>query len=124
MKRIEVACGVVLNDKGQYLIAQRGDVIHNGKWEFAGGKLKDNETAFDAIKRELVEELNITVEPKSELLRYPFKDFLLIFIECEYSFGEIELKEHTSIKWVFKNELINYQFLEGDIKFIERLNHN
>lgn len=124
MKRIEVACGVVLNDKGQYLIAQRGDGKHNGKWEFAGGKLKDDETAFDAIKRELVEELNITVEPKSELLRYPFKDFLLIFIECKYLSGEIELKEHNAFRWVVKNELNNYQFLEGDIKFIERLNHN
>lgn len=121
MKRIEVACGVVLNDKGQYLIAQRGDGKHNGKWEFAGGKLKDYETAFDAITRELNEELNITVKPQSELLRYPFKNFLLIFIECKYLYGEIELKEHNSYRWVVNHELNNYQFLEGDMEFIESL---
>ena len=57
MKRIEVACGVVLNDKGQYLIAQRGDGKHNGKWEFAGGKLKDDETSFDAIIRDVIKKM-------------------------------------------------------------------
>jgi 8-oxo-dGTP diphosphatase len=121
MKRIEVACGVVLNEKGQYLIAERGDRAHNGKWEFAGGKLKKNESPYEAIQRELKEELNITVQPKSELLRYPFKDYLLIFIECKYLSGEIELKEHNSVKWVFLSELKNYEFLEGDKNFINKL---
>ena len=122
MKRIEVACGVVLNEKGQYLIAERGDRAHNGKWEFAGGKLKDYESPFEAIQRELKEELNISVQPKSELLRYTFKDYLLIFIECKYLSGEIELTEHNTVKWVFLNELKNYEFLEGDKNFIEKIN--
>ena len=122
MKKIDVACGVVINDKGQYLIAQRGDGKYAEKWEFAGGKLNLDETPFEAIKRELKEELNITALPLRELFRSVFQDYNLIFIECKYISSEIQLKEHKNCAWATKTELSKYEFLEGDVEFLNNLN--
>ena len=77
-ERLDVVCGVVRNDKGEYLITQRGDEKNYGKWEFPGGKLKDNELPFDSIKRELLEELELKVNPINEIKRYTYKQFNLI----------------------------------------------
>ena len=121
MKRIDVACGVVINDDGKYLITQRDGGEFSGKWEFAGGKLKSNETLFDAIKRELYEELNINVHPVRELFTSTYKSYNLIFIECKVISGKIILREHQRYDWVNKGRLIEFEFLEGDIEFINHL---
>lgn len=121
MKRIDVACGVVINDDGEYLITQRGRGKFSGKWEFAGGKLKSNETPFDAIKRELYEELNINVHPVRELFTSTYKSYNLIFIECKVISGKIILREHQRYDWVNKGRLIEFEFLDGDIEFIKHI---
>ena len=76
---IDVVCGVIKNGD-KYLITQRGDEKNYGKWEFPGGKLKENELPFDSIKRELLEELELKVNPINEIRRYTYKQFNLIFM--------------------------------------------
>ena len=117
---IDVVCGVVRNDKGEYLITQRGDEKNYGKWEFPGGKLKDNELPFDSIKRELLEELELKVNPINEIKRYTYKQFNLIFILCvPLNPDEIKLKEHLELTWVKVKDFKKYNFLEGDLEFIK-----
>ena len=57
MKKINVVCGVIVRDN-KYLITQRGDFKNLNKWEFPGGKVETFENNFEAIKRELNENLN------------------------------------------------------------------
>ena len=45
---IDVVCGVIKNGD-KYLITQRGDKMNEGKWEFPGGKVKENEHLYDSI---------------------------------------------------------------------------
>jgi len=117
---IDVVCGVVRNDKGEYLITQRGDEKNYGKWEFPGGKLKENELPFDSIKRELLEELELKVNPINEIRRYTYKQFNLIFILCvPLNPDEIKLKEHLELTWVKVKDFKKYNFLEGDLEFIK-----
>ena len=117
---IDVVCGVVRNDKGEYLITQRGDEKNYGKWEFPGGKLKENELPFDSIKRELLEELELKVNPINEIKRYTYKQFNLIFILCvPLNPDEIKLKEHLELTWVKVKDFKKYNFLEGDLEFIK-----
>ncbi len=60
--RIDVAVGVVVNDKGQVLVARRQSHQHQAEcWEFPGGKIEPGETVPTALKRELFEEVGITV---------------------------------------------------------------
>jgi len=115
---IDVVCGVIKNGD-KYLITQRGDKKNYGKWEFPGGKVKENEHPFDSIKRELFEELELEINPIHEITRYPFKKHNLIFILCNpLNISDIRLKEHKSLTWVSKEEFKNFTFLEGDEKFI------
>ncbi len=59
MNRVEVV-GAVINRNGKILLVQRSCKNLNGKWEFAGGKVKDGETHQKALCRKIQEELNIT----------------------------------------------------------------
>ena len=119
---VDVVCGVIKNGD-KYLITQRGDEKNYGKWEFPGGKVKENEHLFDSIKREIKEELNIDISPLSEIRRYQFNGFNLIFIKCEIleQNQKIELNEHLDFKWTELIDFKFYDFIEGDIKFIKYL---
>lgn len=68
---IDVACGVLIDGNGRLLIAQRPvGKIAAGKWEFPGGKIESGETALDALKRELHEELGVDITSARPLLRF------------------------------------------------------
>lgn len=117
---IDVVCGVIKNGD-KYLITQRGDKKNYGKWEFPGGKVKENEHPFNSIKREIKEELNLEISPLREIIRYQFKGFNLIFIQCEIleRTPEINLNVHIDYKWIEINDFKLYEFIEGDYKFIK-----
>ncbi|MGQ0530752.1 MAG: Nudix family hydrolase [Panacagrimonas sp.] len=69
--RIQVACGVVQDAAGCVLIAQRpAGKIAAGKWEFPGGKIEAGESAHDALKRELHEELGVELREARPLIRF------------------------------------------------------
>ena len=68
---IHVACGVLINAADEVLIAQRpAGKLAAGKWEFPGGKIEPDESARQALVRELHEELGITVQEAVPLLRF------------------------------------------------------
>lgn len=120
MKKINVVCGVIVEDN-KYLITQRGDSKNLNKWEFPGGKVEPFENIFDAIKRELKEELSIEVTPIKKLLEYNYKKYNLCFIECALGSNKIILNEHLNFTWISKKEFEIYDFLEGDNIFINSL---
>ena len=120
MKKINVVCGVIVKDN-KYLITQRGDSKNLNKWEFPGGKVEPFENIFDAIKRELKEELSIEVTPIKKLLEYNYKKYNLCFIECTLGSNNIILNEHLNFTWISKKEFEIYDFLDGDKIFINSL---
>lgn len=62
MKITEVAAAVITRPDGSFLLAQRPEgKPYPGYWEFPGGKIEPGESAYDALKRELQEELDITI---------------------------------------------------------------
>lgn len=116
---IDVVCGVIRNEKGEYLITQRGDSNNYGKWEFPGGKVQVGESLFQSLKREILEELKINIEPIYRFYVYPFKGFKLIFILCEFrSDNVVQINEHLDYKWENPGNFQSYDFLEGDKLFI------
>jgi 8-oxo-dGTP diphosphatase len=61
-KRIEVVAAVIQREDGAFLLAQRPPgKVYAGHWEFPGGKVERDESAADAVRRELHEELGIDV---------------------------------------------------------------
>jgi 8-oxo-dGTP diphosphatase len=62
-QRIEVAAAVILRADGSFLLAQRpAGKAYAGYWEFPGGKIENGESAQDALRRELHEELGIEAD--------------------------------------------------------------
>ena len=63
MVEIDVAVGVLFDQQGHVLLAQRpAGKAYAGWWEFPGGKIETGESVSLALARELQEELGITVE--------------------------------------------------------------
>ena len=61
-RRIEGAAAVLIDGAGRFLLAQRPPgKVYEGYWEFPGGKIEPGESAADAMRRELHEELGIEV---------------------------------------------------------------
>ncbi len=74
MKFTNVVAAIIKEDK-HYLIAQRNKNKHMGlKWEFPGGKVNENENFEDALKREIKEELNITINIHKKIAAEGYKD--------------------------------------------------
>ncbi|MFZ1295479.1 MAG: 8-oxo-dGTP diphosphatase MutT [Pseudomonadales bacterium] len=64
-----MAVGVMINARDEVLITRRHAHLHQGGlWEFPGGKIHEDESSHDALRRELAEELAIHVEAAQPLL--------------------------------------------------------
>jgi 8-oxo-dGTP diphosphatase len=113
--QIRVAVGVIKNIKGQVLIALRDDARHQGGlWEFSGGKIEAHETAEQALKRELKEELAIEVINATPLITihhsYPDRAVQLKVFLVEQFAGEPYSAEGQPLQWVHINDLKKYPF--------------
>ena len=118
MNKIDVVCGVLIKN-GKYLITQKGGDKDNSLWEFPGGKVNPNETYFEAIRREIKEELDVIIVPKNEIMRYEYDEYNLIFIECLLKkTTNIKLNEHLDYKWITPVQINDFDFVDGDLKFI------
>jgi len=127
----KVVVGGLIYQNEKILICQRkeeGD--HPLKWEFPGGKLKDNENNQEALKRELKEELSIEINEMIYFDEYLYeykklsKILKLVFFQIFQFEGEIQNKVHQQLKWIDISKLGDYDFLEGDLKIINKLMNN
>jgi len=115
MKPLQVAVGVVKNNEGQVLISLRDKFLHQGGlWEFPGGKIESEETAEQALVRELKEELAISVLAATPLItikhQYPDLSVQLNVFLVEHFSGDAKSCEGQLFKWVNPAELANHAF--------------
>ena len=114
--------GGILEENGMILLAQRKQDDEYGlKWEFPGGKLKENETGEDCIIRELKEELGIDIEITGFFDKYVENDFIILYYLVKRVSGKITLNAHEKVQWVFLNELNNYDLLSVDHEVAHKL---
>jgi 8-oxo-dGTP diphosphatase len=114
----------VIERDGRVLIAQRKRTgQHALKWEFPGGKVELDEPPEIAVTRELEEELAIRARVEQEIMRYEYQypgrpPILLIFYRVTDFTGEAKNLDFEQIAWVDRQDLRDYDFLEGDAEFI------
>ena len=116
----------VIKKNNYFLIVKRNRKKHLGlKWEFPGGKVKENETFEDALKREIKEELNIKISLQDKIAEEKYKDekidIVLHYYLCNEKSGTIELNEHEDLAWVEKKDFDKYDFAEGDRNILSLL---
>ena len=126
MKTVRVVAAVIKaeNGKGQPIIfaTQRGYGDLKGGWEFPGGKIEEGETPQEALKREIMEELDteISVGDLIDTIEYDYPTFHLSMdcFWCQIVKGDLVLKEHEAAKWLRKDELDSVEWWPADVTLI------
>lgn len=106
---VDVAVGVLIERdaqgrEGRFLLTSRPEgKVYAGHWEFPGGKLEAGESVEQALRRELQEEIGITIaaaEPwKVELMDYPHARVRLHFCKVFVWAGAFEMREGQQMAW-------------------------
>ena len=124
-KIIHVAVGVIIRDH-QVLICWRDAKLHQGnRYEFPGGKLEQGESATQALKRELKEELDIEVQQVVSAQRlyftYPEKTVCLHIFKVTHFTGQPKGQQQQAILWVPQDQLVNYRFPDANAPILRML---
>ena len=129
MKTIRVVAAVIkaANKNGETIIfaTKRGYGEFKGGWEFPGGKIEDGETSGEALKREIMEELDTQIEVGEliDTIEYDYPAFHLS-MDCfwaEIISGDLVLKEHEDARWLTKDEIGLVEWLPADITLVEKV---
>lgn len=111
----------LIKNQGKILLLQRSAKSgRGGEWSFPGGAVED-EDPIEGIKREIDEELIITVEnirPFTLRTYFESKPTIIIGYICDYKSGEIDLNwEHDDYKWLSPDDAHKLP-LTPDAKFL------
>ncbi|MDY4546783.1 MAG: (deoxy)nucleoside triphosphate pyrophosphohydrolase [Candidatus Choladocola sp.] len=129
MKTVKVVAAVITacNENREKIIfaTQRGYGEFKDGWEFPGGKVEPGETPQEALKREIMEELEteIKVGDLIETIEYDYPTFHLS-MDCfwaEIVKGDLVLREHEAAKWLTKEQLGSVDWLPADLGLVEKV---
>ncbi|MBK1830560.1 (deoxy)nucleoside triphosphate pyrophosphohydrolase [Verrucomicrobiaceae bacterium R5-34] len=117
---INVVCAVLMDAEGRWLCCQRPEGKSlAGKWEFPGGKIEPGETAPEALRREIEEELGCLVHVQQELstVEHHYEDFSIRLTPylCVLEEGVPVAREHTEIRWVAGTHLAALDWAAADV---------
>ena len=124
MKTVKVAAAII-RDNNRVLATQRGYGDYKDFWEFPGGKIEPGETAAEALKREILEELDTSIRLDAYLttVEYDYPAFHLC-MDCFLATLEdrsLILREHEAARWLRREELDSVDWLPADRKILPML---
>lgn len=120
--------GAILVQDGKILCAQRSkDKSLPLKWEFPGGKLETGESVYDALRREIREELLVDVDLAENIFyedrhSYDFATIHLTTIFATIKDQQVPVRtEHEDLRWLLPTELKTLDWAEADIATVDKL---
>lgn len=124
---IQVAVGIIRKPNTNTFFIQKRAAkgLMAGLWEFPGGKVEGGESAEQALQREILEEVGVSIQNVRPFMRikHAYTSFLVdlnCFI-CDYESGGVELTAATDHKWVTPQEMSDFPFPAANVKLIQRL---
>ncbi|MBO4750597.1 MAG: (deoxy)nucleoside triphosphate pyrophosphohydrolase [Lachnospiraceae bacterium] len=129
MKTVKVVAAVIRKKdaQGRDLIfaTQRGYGEFKDGWEFPGGKVEPGESPAEALKREILEELDAQIEVGDliQTVEYDYPAFHLSMdvFWCTLISDELKLKEAEAARWLAPSELRDVAWLPADLELIEHI---
>lgn len=120
-----VVAGLIFYEGKLFAAARNENDYRYGMYEFPGGKLESGETGQDALKRELLEELEMNIDVYTLFMHvshdYPsFRLEMDVFI-CEVNSPGFTLLVHQKAGFFTKDEIKSLPFLGADKKIVEEI---
>ncbi len=125
MKEVKVVCCLIEYDN-KILICQRNDNKFKDMWEFPGGKIEENETSFEAIIREIYEELNLIINNPIFIFNvtYDYEDFKLkmdVYKIKVDNIDNINNNVHKNYIFIDLKNIGQYTMLPADYLILDKL---
>ncbi|MEL3961049.1 8-oxo-dGTP diphosphatase MutT [Lysinibacillus endophyticus] len=125
-KTVHVVGAIIENENNEIFCALRGpEMSLPNYWEFPGGKIEAGETPEQALKREIQEEFNcsINVGKKVEDTTYEYEK---VIVRLETYMAKLveglpTALEHADTKWVARNEIMKLNFAPADVPAVEKI---
>jgi 8-oxo-dGTP diphosphatase len=125
MQNLRVVAAIFMSDDKVLAMKRASHKPLPGKWEFPGGKIENNESAEEALIREIKEELNIEIN-SLELFDHSITHLpdwevdLSCFLVQTESFPA-ESTDHDEMRWVNKENLLELDWSEADMPAVRKL---
>lgn len=124
-KTLPVAAGLIFN-QDKVLIGKRSSGHFTGYWEFPGGKIEPNETSFEALVREMKEELNIDVTDASEVIhikdKHPAITIHLQIWHIHKFKNTIIANEQQHLQWAYIHQLDLIDIIPTNVPILNYIN--
>lgn len=125
MREVHVAAGILYRDNA-LLAARRAPGTFEGLWEFPGGKVEVGETAEEALRREIREELACSLSTvwHYDTITHTYDDFTVVmdcFICMLAPDEEPKPQVHDELRWLSREELLDVAWLEADVALVQGL---
>ena len=125
MKITEVVAALIW-EKNRFLICKRPAHKARGLlWEFVGGKVEPGETKEQALIRECLEELDITLSVGELFMEvthvYPDITVRLSLFHAAIAEGTPKMIEHCDLRWITPAEVDAFDFCPADVEILERI---
>ncbi|MGL5692728.1 MAG: (deoxy)nucleoside triphosphate pyrophosphohydrolase, partial [Peptostreptococcaceae bacterium] len=119
-KKVKVVAAIIENENKEILCALRSPQMSlPNLWEFPGGKVGEGESLNEAIEREILEELDCTIETSNVFNdnTYEYDTFIinLICIKCKLVKGTPKASEHSKLLWLKRDNLASLKWAPADI---------
>jgi 8-oxo-dGTP diphosphatase len=123
---IKIVAGLIFRDRRLLVCQRHATATFPLKWEFPGGKVENGESDFDALRRELKEELGIEIHDAELISEYEYvyadgPRVSLCFYKVQSFEGATKNMVFQQMSWVKVTDLGSLDFLEGDRRLIEQL---
>ena len=121
----ELAVAVIWkNDK--FLVSKRKeDAMLGGLWEFPGGKIEKNEPRVDCLKREIKEELGVSINPYQHVksIKHSYSHFSILMhaFHCNLVSGNPQPIGCEQFKWIKKGQLSSLPFPKANHKIFDSI---
>lgn len=135
MKTVRVAAGIICEqedgaDSARFLAVKRGYGDMKGMWEFPGGKIENGESAEDACRRELAEELQVSITDLRDFytVEYDYPDFHLsmkcFLCSLKPESGKPQKSDkQLELRWVKRRSLAHMKWMPADRELVRTIAH-
>lgn len=116
----------LIRRENKFMIFQRpSNKTRAFQWEFVGGKAEPGETLEQALIRECMEEIGVTVKVNDIFMEvdheYPDISIHLTLFNAEIADGEVQMLEHNDIRCITPDEIDCYEFCPADDEILKKI---